>query len=343
VYHFIRHCVSRLCPYILRDSDLTFTNSGLIAILGLVFGYVVFQPQEDVFWPDWDAPGGYGQQVARYPTDFTRDIIPLPCHSHNDYWRRIPFFNAVHAGCSSVEADVWAYGDKLYVGHSIPSLTSNRTFESLYIDPIMMVLNVMNPPTLQPYDGINGVFDEAAGQTLVLLVDFKTEGNATFIAVQKRLEPLRQKGYLTYFNGSAIVPGVVTVVGTGNTPFELIAANTTYREIFFDAPITAFSVENPSDDANKYTPFNSYYASGSLYLTVGFPWGGKYRESQLHKIRDHIAGVRKAGLKSRFWDTPAWPIGLRNSIWAMLVQEGQDVLNVDSLTSATKQTWGKWG
>jgi hypothetical protein len=309
----------------------------------MITGYLAIRPQEDVFWPEWDAPGGYGQDVAHYPTDFTRDIVPLSIHSHNDYWRRIPFFDAVHNGCFSVEADVWAYGDTLFVGHSIPSLSINRTFESLYIDPILMVLEIMNPSTLEPYDGINGVFDEVHDQTLILLVDFKTEGNKTFEAVQKRLEPLRQKGYLTYFDGTKLVPGVVTVVGTGNTPFALIEANTTHRDIFFDAPITAFSLSDPTEESKKYTPFNSYYASGSLYRAVGFPWLGKYSDPQMLKIRNMIGGVKAAGLKSRFWDTPAWPIGLRNSIWSMLIHEGMDVLNVDSLTAAAKHTWGTWG
>lgn len=304
---------------------------------------MAIHPREDVFWPDWDLPGHYGQDIAHYPTDFTRDTVPVNCHSHNDYWRRIPFFDALHAGCVSIEADVWAFGKHLYVGHSIPSLTPNRTFESLYIDPIMMVLETMNPSTIKPYGEINGVFDMSHSQELVLLVDFKTQGAVTWEAVNKRLEPMRRKGYLTHFNGTAIVPGVVTVVGTGNTPFDLIIANETYRDIFFDAPITAFSLKNPTDESKRYTPFNSYYASGSLYRAVGFPWLGKYSEKQMAKIRDMIGGVKQAGIKSRYWDTPAWPIGLRNSVWSLLIHEGMDVLNVDALTAATQHTWGKWG
>jgi len=36
----------------------------------------------------------------------------------------------------------------------------------------------------------NGVFDTSSGQTLYLFVDVKTEGNETFEAVVKALEPL---------------------------------------------------------------------------------------------------------------------------------------------------------
>ncbi|KAF9891266.1 hypothetical protein FE257_004830 [Aspergillus nanangensis] len=51
----------------------------------------------------------------RYPTDFTRGIMPIPCHSHNDYWRDIPFYTGISKGCISTEADVWLYDGALYV------------------------------------------------------------------------------------------------------------------------------------------------------------------------------------------------------------------------------------
>lgn len=70
----------------------------------------------------------------RYPTDFTRDIEPVSCcrensglykiftprqkpfHSHNDYWRDVPFYSGLAAGAISTEADVWLIDGTLYVG-----------------------------------------------------------------------------------------------------------------------------------------------------------------------------------------------------------------------------------
>lgn len=71
---------------------------------------------DENFMPDWGKPGAHGDGMAKYPTDATRDIIPIPCHSHNDYWRRIPVFDAIHWGCTSIEADVWLFDDDLFVG-----------------------------------------------------------------------------------------------------------------------------------------------------------------------------------------------------------------------------------
>ena len=38
-----------------------------------------------------------------------------PFHSHNDYWRDLPFYSALRAGAVSVEADVWLINGTLYV------------------------------------------------------------------------------------------------------------------------------------------------------------------------------------------------------------------------------------
>lgn len=51
-----------------------------------------------------------------YPTDFTRGIIPKPFHSHNDYWRDVPFYTGLSYGAVSTEADVWLINGTLYVG-----------------------------------------------------------------------------------------------------------------------------------------------------------------------------------------------------------------------------------
>jgi hypothetical protein len=59
-----------------------------------------------------------------YPTDFTREIVPKPFHSHNDYWRDVPFYTGLSYGAISTEADVWLINGTLYVG----SLKNNQRF-----------------------------------------------------------------------------------------------------------------------------------------------------------------------------------------------------------------------
>lgn len=130
------------------EEDIELTNpSGLLHILLVLFG------SKQHFWdleehaqylPDWvklDHAGEPGSMTL----DLIRNVSPIPCHSHNDYWRKHPLFDALSWGCTSVEADVWHFDDEeeLFVGHNTASLTHTRTFRSLYVDPIVEMLDRM--------------------------------------------------------------------------------------------------------------------------------------------------------------------------------------------------------
>ena len=138
---------------------------------------------------------------------------------------------------------MWLINDSdvdLYVGHSTSSLTRNRTLKSLYIDSLVKLLDRQNPTTdFHPNASspLNGVFDVDASQSLTLLLDFKTSGAALWPHVLSQLEPLRSRNYLTYFDETGLVHGPVTAVCTGGCPFDLLLSNTTYRDVFFDAPL----------------------------------------------------------------------------------------------------------
>ncbi|CAF9925445.1 Altered inheritance of mitochondria protein 6 [Imshaugia aleurites] len=302
----------------------------------------------------WGAPGSLTQAEEHYSTDFSRDIIPIPCHSHNDYWRKVPLYDALAAGCTGVEADVWLTNNDLLVGHSTGSLTSARSLTSLYIDPLISILAHQNPPltfqnttTSTPQSNsttnsasLNGVFEINPATSLTLLIDVKSNGTSTFPVILQQLEPLRSRGYLTYFDGSAVIPGPITVVGSGNTPFDLLISNTTYRDIFFDAPLDQLWGENAPSNASLYTSENSYYASVNFASAIGKPWHGSLEPQQVDTILGQSGAAAAKGLKARYWNTPAWPVGVRDHIWDVLEKEGVGMLNVDDLTSASQRNWG---
>ncbi|KAL8721814.1 MAG: hypothetical protein Q9225_001569 [Loekoesia sp. 1 TL-2023] len=245
-----------------RRSRCARLGLGTLIFLGIIQLFSVFSGLLIVFVPDgihriidkWGQIGHIGQGLSSWPTDFSRGILPVPCHSHNDYWRRVPLYSAIEAGCISVEADVWLFGEQLYVGHSLASLTPNRTLASLYVDPLVSILEKQNPTTNFHPDGNSshhGVFDTDPEQPLTLLIDFKTSGSALFPYVVSSLEPLRSRGYLTHHNGTQIVNRPIIVVGTGNTPFNLVNSNVSnpYQDIFFDAPLDAMWEGVPGEKA----------------------------------------------------------------------------------------------
>lgn len=261
------------------------------------------------------------------------------------------------------------------------------------MDPLVALIDKQNPKTNFVNATRHGVFDTDGSVSLTLLVDFKTDGYKTWPYVSSQLSALRDKGYLTYFDGEKTVRGAVTVVGTGNTPFDLVVANTTYRDIFFDAPldklwempresvtpqdvadelvdgefdygtVMAFDGRPTTDDSSDdspvakggqgnegldgaepkdFNPSTSYYASVSFTQAVGFVWRGHLSSHQMEIIRGQIRGAKRRGLKARYWETPAWPISLRNHVWHVLMKEGADILNVDDLRSAARLDWRKW-
>lgn len=283
----------------------------------------------------WKRPSDSSTLLAPWRSDFTKDIVPLSCHSHNDYWRSVPLFEAVAAGCTGVEADIWlnkkAGSDGLSVGHSLKSLRDDRTLQNLYVKPLLKILENQNNNSTESDQGFsnpNGVFQSSPNTTLTLVLDFKSKGPELWPLVNQELEALRSNGWLTNWSNSTdkINWRPIIVVATGNAPFDLLISNTTYRDVFYDAPL--------KDIANsKYNQSNSYYASVSM-STLGKIWLWKFSSSQLNQIKTQVALANAKGLKARYWDTPALPAIFREYIWGILVENGVGMLNVDVFPSS---------
>ncbi|KAJ4490968.1 hypothetical protein J3R30DRAFT_3277281 [Lentinula aciculospora] len=270
--------------------------------------------------------------LLQYPTQFTQNIVPKQIHSHNDYWRDVPLLTALSFGVASVEADVWFINDTLFVGHELAALTPARTFDSLYIQPLLAILAHQNPVNVFTANQTtpNGVFDTSGGTPLQLLIDIKTDGNSTLPPVLKALEPLRQLNYLTTFANDTLTVSVITAVGTGNTPLNGIKALSP-RDVFFDAPLTGL------DDPN--TSFNvtlSPIASTDYEPAIGWPGIGNISEAQAGNLIKFINDAHSRGIKARFWDTPGWPIQARHAVWEQLLNSGADWLNADDLEAASQ-------
>jgi len=288
----------------------------------------------------WVEPGTVTPAPAAWLPDFSRDISPKAIHSHNDYWRRVPLFEALSLGITGVEADCHLVNNELYVGHTNSSLRPNRTLRSLYLDPLTSILENQNAQSsVTSNSEINGIWDTEPSRSIVLMTDLKTEGFSTLEAVQLQLEPFRRKGWLTYWNGTDIIPGPITHVGTGNTPFDAVLnstySNSTYRDIFFDAPLDKLS--------SIYNTSNSYYTSTSLkglFGAANIPHSG-LKKGQMTVVKRQIEQANSLGLVSRYWDIPGWPVDTRTKIWDQLEEVGVGMLNADAIQTAARWNW-RW-
>lgn len=196
----------------------------------------------------------------------------------------------------------------------------------MYIQPILSVLQRQNPnSSFVSGETKNGVYDTVPSQTLYLFVDVKTDGNTTFPAVIDALQPLRDAGYLTTFDGTSVTPGPITVIGTGNTPLAQVQG-VAPRDYFWDAPIPILAAIPSTVSPIASTNFNVFFP--------GVRGNEGLNDAQKVLLAAQVALATAKGMKLRFWDQPGWPVGTRNGVWRALWDAGVDVLNVDDLEAA---------
>ncbi|MEG2613579.1 MAG: alkaline phosphatase [Alistipes sp.] len=97
---------------------------------------------------------------------------PILIHSHNDYAQRVPFYQAYAQQVYSIEVDLFLEEGKLLVGHDQEDLDDDRSFEKLYIEP-MVTLFERNEG--RPWSG--------SEMLLQLMIEVKSETAPTMKAV----------------------------------------------------------------------------------------------------------------------------------------------------------------
>lgn len=185
--------------------------------------------------------------VSLWLDKLSHSVVPLMCHSHNDYWRPYPLFSALAAGCTGIEADVWLSDDgkDLLVGHDRGSLSPNKTFQSMYLEPLLDILDYRNPDETwvnnTVYDRARGVFEMQPDTSVVLMIDVKEKPMAVRPLVLQQLEPLRQKRFLTryevvfpeagFVERQTLWPGPHVVVGSGDNEPHLAQSSLSQRHV----------------------------------------------------------------------------------------------------------------
>ncbi|PWZ00467.1 hypothetical protein BCV70DRAFT_205939 [Testicularia cyperi] len=305
--------------------------------------------------------GGKNASILKSPADWNRNTFPIPVHSHNDYERTVPIFEALSYGALSMESDVWLNPDdgKLYVGHDPYSLTRERTFQALTIEPLVKAIeqanranilqsqseeaqffaNLQNTVRTNTSNAWNGYYSLGVGSSapLQLLVDIKTDGNATWPVLVQELEPLRKRGWLTSYENGKINPGPVLVIGTGNTPIHQVAP-LHKRDYFFDGPLGKLDTPTVINGTSyEWNSTLSPIASGSFRVICG-EYDGLDEASDAVKqnISAPIQQAHAKGIKSRYWDSPQWPIFARHRINHLMLAAKSDFIGSDDLADIAR-------
>ena len=162
---------------------------------------------------DWDTAGSLTKRQTQWPTDSSAEVVPNPCHSHNDYLQKVPLYDALAADCTGVGADAWLQDDSLLIGHEEDSLSEDKTLQSLYIDPLVEILTYQNDPSSNPQDGNNdgapvGIYNTDPKTSVVLMIDIKSDVRSRSICpgtspIQRLVDALGRYGRHSRSNNSS--------------------------------------------------------------------------------------------------------------------------------------------
>lgn len=225
-------------------------------------------------------------------------------HAHNDYEHRHPLTDALAAGFTSVEADVWAVDGELLVAHQRNQVDPSRTLEKLYLRPLARdVRGGSLPPRVQ------------------LLVDVKGAPAGTLPLL--RTELASYSSMLTRYRGCTAVPGPVSVVVSGNAHPVVPDPGTT----------SLFGYDEPLRPGHQRPVGEAVTPLASADWADFFTWDGRgdMPRDEHDRLLRLVEGAHAAGSAIRFWDTPDDPGPARDDLWRELAADGVDYVNTDDL------------
>lgn len=234
---------------------------------------------------------------AEFSAQNFSDYSVRNAHSHNDYHQPIPFWTAYYAGFGSIEADVFYQNNQLLIGHDPHELTSDRTLEKLYLEPIAVLLRENN-----------GSIRADKMEKLILFIEMKSDYRSELPALVRLLDSKYQ---------IIIQNKTVKLIITGNVPQPSEFKN--YPEyLFFDGDLTK---EYSPDQLRRVGMF-------SAPLRDYTKWNGKgiMRDEESAKVREAVRQAHLQGKAIRFWGAPDFA-----NAWVNLMDAGADFINTDKI------------
>jgi alkaline phosphatase len=235
--------------------------------------------------------------VYAQPASYT----PANLHSHNDYEKPKPFFEAFENGFGSIEVDIFLKDGELLVAHNIEDIDTSRSLKKLYLQPLADAIS-KNNGTLSP-DGL---------RSLILLIDIKSPPRPALDSVVALL-----KRFPSLINNTKLF---ITI--SGNKPPDL-QWNDFPSFIHFDG---LFGVNYTVDQLKRVPLISDNFRN---YTN----WNGKgiIPAQEKKKIDSVLKVAHQQGKKVRFWNAPD-----NLNAWYQFMNMGADLINTDQPAAAAK-------
>ncbi len=244
------------------------------------------------------------------------DVEPKPlirAHAHNDYYHKRPLLDALASGFCSVEADVFLKEGKLLVGHFSFELKKERSLETLYLSPLAKRVKA------------NGGSVYKSRAPFHLMIDFKTDGPATYAVLKPLLEKYRFM--LTAFTADTTKVGAVTIVISGSRPRAAMEQDAK-RLAGYDGRLSDLG----KAESRHFMP----WISDSWRSHFKWRGNGDLTEGEQAKLANIVKSAHAAGQKIRFWAAPDTP-----AAWELFHKAGIDFINTDRLENLARFLQGR--
>lgn len=235
-------------------------------------------------------------------------VNPLPrAYAHNDYENPKPLMDAIELGFTFIEADVHLINDSLFVSHDFPnSRKDTKTLTTLYLEPLFNLQKLHNGKI---YPGSN--------KPVTLMVDIKTEAEATYQKLKEKLVPFHEM--LCSWNNMKAQKNAVKIIVSGNRPIQTILKEDS-RLVQIDGRIE----DLPCNYSNELMPM----ISDNYTKVFGYSFFKRsyLKSKQLQKIASITNKVHDQGKTIRLWNSPE-----KEKVWEQLIEQGVDIINTDKL------------
>ena len=202
---------------------------------------------------------------------------PIAFHSHNDYNRTVPFYEAYSQHCTSIEADVFLQDGQILVAHNREDVSADKSLREMYMEPIARI-----------FRSNGGRMWEDSEDRLQLMVDLKTAESLPGVVALAEEYPdvfTTEKGVMIVITGAVPSPE-----DFGKWPSWL----------WFDGDF--------KDGKIQYTPeqLKRIALISTDFRKFARNWNGKGRmiNPELDAVMGAIEAAHAAGKPIRFWDAP---------------------------------------
>ncbi|KAJ6030826.1 uncharacterized protein N7446_000107 [Penicillium canescens] len=161
---------------------------------------------------------------------------------------------ALEGGCDGLRTAIWMYDGELQIGNAVGSPDPNGFLDRLGLDPLLAKLDKEAEDSQSPLNPETPViFHADLSRTFLLMLDAKTSLHELYPLLVEQLDRLRQRGYISHWDGESVVQRPVTVVVTGEAFPESDCASHSYSDIFWSAlPEGRFTTSDFTKDGLRH-------------------------------------------------------------------------------------------